>query len=547
MIRAGAGWAIGLAAIVVLSGCGAGTSAAGGGPGGRPGGFPKAPVTVTKPTTGSISAGFTISGDVTASQQVNLAPRISGIIVKLLADVGTQVKAGQEVAELDHASLDAAVTQAQAGLEVAQAKLAQIQAQGRPEDVAKANAALAEAQANQTNAQAALNAAQAKLQALEAGPRPEQVVIYQKAIDVAKNNLYSAQVNRDASCRFQTAASCTAGNATVNAMQTALDQANLQYQLNVAPPLSTDIAQAEDAVRQAQGSLDSAQAGVTSATNAAKEAAQPYVATDFQSAQAGVDSAKAQLSASKVNEQQAFVYAPFDGVISAKLLSEGALSSPSAPIFTLVSSAVEIDLPVAQEQIGQLKVGQSAQLTTPALAARTIDGKIETISPTADPKSRTFQVTVVPASQNGELKAGMSAAVTLLTVQKSSALLIPKDAVVVPTGGTGKPGVYVARNGPAGLAAVFVTPVFGVSNDTSTEVLSGLTPGDQIIVQGQTNLINNEPVRIAAPGGPGPAPGGSARPGGVGGAPSSSARASARPSGSGAASARPSASGSSAS
>ncbi|MDE3076925.1 MAG: efflux RND transporter periplasmic adaptor subunit, partial [Chloroflexota bacterium] len=235
---------------------------------------------------------------------------------------------------------------------------------------------------------------------------------------------------------------------------------------------------------------------------------QPYVATDFQSAQANVDAATAQLQAAKVNQQQAIVYAPFDGVISARLRSEGALASPSAPIFTIISRDVEIDIPVGQEQIGQVKDGQAAQLTTPAFASQTINGKILTIAPAADPKSRSFMVRVVPAGQDGKLKPGMSAAITLVTSQKTDAVLIPKDAVVVPSGG--KPGVYIVRRGPNGLSAAFVTPVFGISNDQAIEVVSGLNPDDEVVVQGQASLSNNQPIRLLGAGGPGPAPSGPA-------------------------------------
>ncbi|MBV9120177.1 MAG: efflux RND transporter periplasmic adaptor subunit [Chloroflexi bacterium] len=572
-----------LLSLLALAACGA--SATPGGSGGasasaKPVGPPPAPVTTARAQTGPIQAGLSFTGDVTASQQVNLAPKVSGIVIKLSADVGTQVKAGQQIAELDHATQDAAVIQAQAGVEVAQSKLSQEQAQGRPEDVAKANAALAQQQAKlnsmvkqgrpetvgqaQANldtanaklqalqngskpqdiaaAQATVDAAKNKLQALQNGPRPEQVVVYQRAIDVAKNNLYSAQLTRDALCAGvssgQTAtagrpANCASGQASVNAAQTALDQANQQYQLNVAPPVSTDVAQAEDALKSAQDALDKlqnpntpqdiqqAQASVSAAQNAlnlaknpntsddiagqqaavaqaqqaAQEAATPFVATDFQAAQANLDSAQANLQAAQVNVDLTKVTAPFDGVISAKLLTEGALASPTVPIFTIVSNNVEVDLPVAQEQLPQIKEGQPAQLTTPSVSGQ-IDGKIAAISPAADPKSRTFLVKVVPSNQDGKLKPGMSAGVVIQTQAIPDALLIPKDAITTDPN-TNAQGVYVVQSGPNGDTAVFKTVSIGATDDKNVQILSGLNPGDQVVVSGQSSLTNNQRVRSA--------------------------------------------------
>src|SRR5262249_25856225 len=101
----------------------------------------------------------------------------------------------------------------------------------------------------------------------------------------------------------------------------------------------------------------------------------------------------------------------------------------------------------------------------------------------------------VPLAQDGQLKPGMSAAVTIDTVEKQDALLIPRDAVT--TDQTGKQGVYTVDNGPNGQIAVFKTPSFGVSDNSNIEVTSGLNPGDLVIVSGQSSLTNNQRVRVA--------------------------------------------------
>jgi multidrug efflux pump subunit AcrA (membrane-fusion protein) len=109
--------ALGMASLLLLSACGASASSSApasgaGGAQAKPGGPPAAPVSTAKAANGPITAGITFTGDVTASQQVNLAPKVAGLVTKLAADVGDHVTAGQQVAELDHLTQDAALAQA---------------------------------------------------------------------------------------------------------------------------------------------------------------------------------------------------------------------------------------------------------------------------------------------------------------------------------------------------------------------------------------------------------------------------------------------------
>src|SRR5712692_9088885 len=248
-----------VAGLLFLSACGASaqSSPAPGSAGAqaKPGGPPPAPVTTARAEKGPIKAGITFTGDVTASKQVNLAPKVAGLVLKLLADVGSEVKAGQLIAELDHMTQDAAAAQAQAQVEVAQANLAKVQAQGRPEEVAKAQAALAQQQARLDllqkqgrmetigqaqakldqdshqveNDRAALETARAKLTVLLS---PQQQDAFRQAAATTQNTLYSNQIARDASCAgvgngplpaTGKGSTCQAAQAAVNSAQTALD------------------------------------------------------------------------------------------------------------------------------------------------------------------------------------------------------------------------------------------------------------------------------------------------------------------------------------
>src|SRR5436309_4173647 len=112
-----------------------------------------------------LSPTLSYSGNVQATTSVNLVPKISARLEKLNADIGDEVKAGDVIAELDHAQLDTQVAQAEASVNAAQAKLEQTEASAKQEDV--------------DAARAVVDQSEAKLDQARAGGRPEDVAVAQ--------------------------------------------------------------------------------------------------------------------------------------------------------------------------------------------------------------------------------------------------------------------------------------------------------------------------------------------------------------------------------
>src|SRR3954468_3413907 len=136
---------------------------------------------------GNIEQTLSYSGDLRASNQLSVLAKSTGRIERLLVDVGSKVKAGDTIAQLEQDSANVQLLQGRAALASAEAKLAQIRAGGKVEDVAAAQAALNQQQARLNSlrsggtpndvalAEAALEAQQAKLQLMEQGGREESV------------------------------------------------------------------------------------------------------------------------------------------------------------------------------------------------------------------------------------------------------------------------------------------------------------------------------------------------------------------------------------
>lgn len=469
-------------------------------------------VSVQQVQRGDIQTSLSYTGSVEASQQVNVIPQVSAKIKTLTVDVGSPVKAGQVVATLDTTTLDAQVKQAQAGVDAAQAKLDQLTAGPRPEAVSQAQANLASAQAKLASlkdggrpesiaqAQANLNAAQAKLAQLKAGPTPEQVKAAQLAIDQAKNTLYSTQVNKDGACNpHNPKYLCDAAQASANAAQTAVDQAQQQLVILTSPPTKEMLDQAQAAVDSAQQQLllakqpatqhdiDQAQAAVNAAADQVKLAQQPYTDQDVKAAEAAVEQAKAALDLVKIQLGYATITAPVDGVVSQKLLDVGNQASPGSPIVSLVSRTVEVTVNVEEAKLGLVTPDQTATVSVSAYPNQPFTAKVVGEPPIVDPKSRTAIVRLAPTDPKGMLKPGMFAQVTLASTAHKGVLVIPQSALVT---GNGQTSVYLINNG-----VVKIQPIqTGLSDGANVEVTGGLSEGQIVVVGDKPTLHANDKV-----------------------------------------------------
>lgn len=536
--RFGAVWLVLVS--VMVAGC---SSAAGGASAkGNPNAQPATVVTVAKATTGPISQGVSYTGTVQGAESVNVAPTISGRITKLNVDVGSVVRAGDLIAELDKSILSAQVEQAQGGLSAANAKLAQVKAGARPETVAAAKANVAAAQAKLdavkagsrteivAQAKANLDGAKAKLAQLKAGPTSEQVEAAQLAVEQAKDALWTQQTSRDGVCgnAHNPTYMCNQADAQVGVAETALKQAQQQLKILTSPPTKEAIDQAQAAVDAAQQAyllaqqpytaqdLAQAQAAVDAATEQAKLAAQPYTDADLKSAQAAVEQAQAALDAAQAQLRQAEITAPFDGVITAKLLSVGALASPSTPIVTMMSPDLQVQFAIDESRIANVKAGQAVSLTSSAFPGKQFSATITSVYPSADPKTHTFTVVAKPDDGGGELRAGMFLTLNVTVASSPNAVLVPSAAII-------QQGSQSVVFTVAGNQAHLVPITAGIADNSNTQILSGLKAGDQVVTTNQARLTDGAPVRVQgqttsesgaqAPGGDaGQAPGGTASP-----------------------------------
>lgn len=184
---------------------------------------------------------------------------------------------------------------------------------------------------------------------------------------------------------------------------------------------------------------------------------------------------------------------PISGVIAARLVDVGSMVQ-GAPQATLVANVVDISklkvkVNVPEKDAFKLKVGDNVDFTSEVYPGISLLGKIETISSKGD-EAHTYPVEIIVTNNSKyPLKAGMFARVYFKSLQRTETLAIPREAL---TGSVKAPQVYLVENGIAKLRDVVLGSQFG----TNVEVVSGLTSGQTIVVNGQNNLSDNVKVEI---------------------------------------------------
>ncbi len=220
------------------------------------------------------------------------------------------------------------------------------------------------------------------------------------------------------------------------------------------------------------------------------------VISDMQSKQTIADSAAANVK--RLEDLQAYekVYAPFDGVITARNTDVGQLidagsGTPSKELFhisAITRLRVFVDVPEEYERAATN--GLAVTLTLNEFPGRTFKGTIVRNSNSIDPVSRTLLVEVDADNPTGELLPGAYVIVHLSFFGKSeTALTIPVNTVLFRSEGL---RAVVVRNGKAELVPIQVGRDFG---DT-LEVVSGLRPSDALILNPPDSLVAGTPVKV---------------------------------------------------
>jgi RND family efflux transporter MFP subunit len=413
---------------------------------------PKAPpgpavVRVVKPTPGGLGRTTRQPGTVQAFDREDVFAPVPGVLKGLAVDIGSRVKKGQVLAQIDAPLLafaqkeaDAAVRQARGLVREAQAKVGASKAK-----LQAAKSAVLQREAEVSSARANLTFREGQLK---------------RVTGIAQRGATPQSVVEEARAKVESA------RAPVTGATAALTTAKAEVEVKHG-----ELMQAEAALSTAMANADSAEVAL--------------------------EKAHYSLGLTKL-------VAPFDGVVTQRNYRDGAHVGPAGEgpgrlsLLTVVRTdrmLVVVDVPSINVPLTE--PGVPVDLAIDALPAAQLSGcKVSRVGFALDPKTRTMRVEIDVPNPGGQLRPGMFGTATLhLRKPAPGAVRLPASCLVAAPGG--KKAVYVVRGGKARRTEVRV----GHRVDEEVEVLSGLKPADLVVTDPRG--LTGEVVPVEVKEGPG--------------------------------------------
>jgi len=208
-----------------------------------------------------------------------------------------------------------------------------------------------------------------------------------------------------------------------------------------------------------------------------------------------LDNAKLQLDVAQANakslSENTFLLSPISGVVTARNYDNGDMYSGQAPVLVVMSvNPVKLVVNVSESFYSQVKIGMSIDVKFDVYSGQKFQGKVSLVYPTINDQSRTFPVEIKLNNNNNKIRPGMFARVNI-EFGKVKHVVVP-DIAVVKQSGSGAKFVFVNNDGKVQYKQVEI----GRRVDSDYEVLSGLSVGEEVVVAGQSKLVDGTSVTI---------------------------------------------------
>ena len=233
-------------------------------------------------------------------------------------------------------------------------------------------------------------------------------------------------------------------------------------------------------------------------TNAVSQFDTDTYATQAAATASAVHSAQANLQ--RLRELQSFekIYAPFDGVVTARNVDTGQLitSGSGAQLFhmqALQSLRVYTNLPQIYSQT--LKHGMKIGLTFPEHPGKTFEGTLVRTADAIDPVTRTLLVEVDVDNRSGELLPGALAEMHFKTPPVGPTYIVPAPALIFRREGMQVGTVVASKDG---TVAHLVPVVIGEDDGATVQIISGLDSNAKVIQDPPDSLIEGEKVTVVS-------------------------------------------------
>lgn len=353
----------------------------GGGGAQRSQGPPPLAVDVSQAKRQDIATFVTLDGQIAPLQEATLSTPQSGNVVAVYVNEGQRVGRGTLVAKLDDSTLRAQLAQQQA---IVQQQTAQL------------GSATLQAPVTAANASSSVVAAQQQLAAARNGVQTSQAA-YQSALST---------YNADKQLLAQGYVA-----------QTAFEQARSQY---VAAQQALN--NARESERQAQAALRAAQVSGSGAV--------PIQAQAIAAGRGQLAAAQAQVRLLETQIGQTSVIAPFDGVVTQRLLDTGAFAGPSQPIVRLSQvDSVYVNVNVPDDDLAYVRAGTPVTFTTSSLGNRPYKASVAAVNATPTQGTLSYRARLRVPNPEARLRGGMLVSVNVRKEFHPGAVVVPRTAV----------------------------------------------------------------------------------------------------------------------
>jgi HlyD family secretion protein len=485
-------------------------------------------------TTGTVVVSVTGSGQVAASNEINLMPKVSGNVTYVGVNPGNVVKKGKTLFSIDATDAQKAVRDAQTNLDQAKLALTKLQEPADPLSVIQTQDAIDQATTDKTNQDLAVKNAYAAL--LNANPEAvptNTATATNFTAPVISGNYTLGQegdINLDVhssgkSNGYFSISGLVSGIGTISTVDPqpigtsglyiefpSIDQTVTQWTISIPNVKASNYLSAynayQDAQQSYQNAIDADNRTIAENTEKLKQLQTGADVVDIQTQELNVTKAQNALLDAQTALNDYYILAPFDGVVATVVGQVGQPASSGTALGTIITNEKIASITLNEVDVAKIKLGQKATLTFDAIDGLSIAGTVASIDTVGTVTQGVVNYTVKIAfdTQDDRVKPGMSVSAAIITDVAQDVLTVPASAIKTSNGSsyvqmfdTPLPG----SDAPTGVVSA-IPPrqqpvVVGLSDDTTTQITSGLKEGDQVVSRTITSTTTSKTATSSAP------------------------------------------------
>jgi membrane fusion protein (multidrug efflux system) len=210
---------------------------------------------------------------------------------------------------------------------------------------------------------------------------------------------------------------------------------------------------------------------------------------------ATLESSRAALELAKAQMADAIIIAPFAGTMGERLVSIGQFIAKGTSLgFVVDTDPVKASFHVPERYLGQLKIGQKVEMNVAAYPEESFLGEVYFIDPKVNQETRTALVKALVSNEDGRLRPGMFANLSLITKLRPEAVVIPETALLI---NLSQVKINVVDEDQTVHSRDVKT---GIRFDGMVEIVEGLQGGDIVVIEGTQKVRDGSAVNVSFPG-----------------------------------------------